>query len=278
MSLLPYCVVRNLIDRYRYLLRRTALRALSSAPPTSLTTKPRTFTTFKSSFLASKQQWTSPLLQRRFASEDAKPSEATTTDETVPERPSEAEKEIIEESRSSSTNAADAGAQPQTAAYAASESTDAAETAQNPSSSSSSSTLESAQQTASDLTDSAATTAQQAGETVAESAQQAKESAFNTAQQLGQAAGAAVGSAGIPSPFNHPNGRPRPLPREAGQSTPHNILYIGNLYFEVREDMLRREFSRFGNVVNSRVVYDNRGLSKGYASRLGEAPTVANVL
>ena len=42
-------------------------------------------------------------------------------------------------------------------------------------------------------------------------------------------------------------------------------LYIGNIFFDVTEDDLRREFAKHGNVTSVKVVYDARGLSKGYA-------------
>ena len=40
-------------------------------------------------------------------------------------------------------------------------------------------------------------------------------------------------------------------------------LYIGNLYYEVTADQLKRVFSRFGEIEDVKLVYDNRGLSRG---------------
>lgn len=42
------------------------------------------------------------------------------------------------------------------------------------------------------------------------------------------------------------------------------ILYVGNLFFEVRAQDLEREFAQYGQVVNSRVVTDQTGRSKGF--------------
>lgn len=42
------------------------------------------------------------------------------------------------------------------------------------------------------------------------------------------------------------------------------ILYIGNLFFEVTAPQLEAEFAKHGEVTNSRVVTDDRGLSKGF--------------
>lgn len=50
--------------------------------------------------------------------------------------------------------------------------------------------------------------------------------------------------------------------QEAG---PSKSLYIGNLYFEVTEQTLRKEFERFGPVASTKIIFDARGLSKGYA-------------
>ena len=46
-------------------------------------------------------------------------------------------------------------------------------------------------------------------------------------------------------------------------------LYIGNLYYEVTTDQIKRVFSRFGEVSDIKIIYDNRGLSRGYARSIG---------
>jgi nucleolin len=55
----------------------------------------------------------------------------------------------------------------------------------------------------------------------------------------------------------------KPRARRENNTPPHNMLYIGNLYYEVTADQLKKVFSRFGEVDNVRIVYDNRGLSRG---------------
>lgn len=47
-------------------------------------------------------------------------------------------------------------------------------------------------------------------------------------------------------------------------SVPSTTVYVGNLYFDVSEEDLRREMERFGTVMNIKIIYDGRGLSKGY--------------
>ena len=42
--------------------------------------------------------------------------------------------------------------------------------------------------------------------------------------------------------------------------------YVGNLFYDVKEDDLKREFSRYGTVKRVTIIYDGRGLSKGYGS------------
>ena len=44
---------------------------------------------------------------------------------------------------------------------------------------------------------------------------------------------------------------------------PKSTLYVGNLFFDVTEADLQKEFSKFGTVVKARLVRDARGLSKG---------------
>ena len=41
-------------------------------------------------------------------------------------------------------------------------------------------------------------------------------------------------------------------------------IYVGNLFFDVRSEDLKKEFSRAGEVRDAKVVQDARGLSKGY--------------
>lgn len=64
-------------------------------------------------------------------------------------------------------------------------------------------------------------------------------------------AGAAVAGAGSSSSFF------------GEQAAPNKILYVGNLFFEVTAAQLEREFQRFGKIVGTKIVSDQRGLSKG---------------
>ena len=45
--------------------------------------------------------------------------------------------------------------------------------------------------------------------------------------------------------------------------TPTNMVYIGNLYYEVTEEQLKRVFGRFGSILSTKIVFDNRGMSRG---------------
>ena len=49
----------------------------------------------------------------------------------------------------------------------------------------------------------------------------------------------------------------------AKNSPVQTTIYLGNLFFDVNEDDLQRELSRFGELVSLKVVRDSRGLSKG---------------
>ena len=40
-------------------------------------------------------------------------------------------------------------------------------------------------------------------------------------------------------------------------------VYVGNLFFDVTEDRLKQDFSKFGSVKSTKIIYDGRGLSKG---------------
>lgn len=55
----------------------------------------------------------------------------------------------------------------------------------------------------------------------------------------------------------------KPWVKRAQDKPPNNTLYVGNLYYEVSAEQLKRVFSRFGKVESVRIIYDNRGLSRG---------------
>ncbi|KAL5113311.1 hypothetical protein ACEQ8H_008824 [Pleosporales sp. CAS-2024a] len=57
----------------------------------------------------------------------------------------------------------------------------------------------------------------------------------------------------------------RPGLNRENDTPPHNTLYVGNLYYEVTSEQLKTVFSRFGELESVRIVYDNRGLSRGFA-------------
>lgn len=46
-------------------------------------------------------------------------------------------------------------------------------------------------------------------------------------------------------------------------ATPKPTIYVGNLFFDVTENDLQKEFNRFGNIQRTRLIRDARGLSKG---------------
>ncbi|KAL8986874.1 MAG: hypothetical protein Q9177_003868 [Variospora cf. flavescens] len=45
---------------------------------------------------------------------------------------------------------------------------------------------------------------------------------------------------------------------------PSTTVYVGNLFFDVREEDLRREFEKLGAIESVKLILDNRGLSKGF--------------
>jgi hypothetical protein len=48
------------------------------------------------------------------------------------------------------------------------------------------------------------------------------------------------------------------------QIEPNNNVYVGNLFFEAKEDDLKEFFSKYGEVAEVKMVNDIRGYSKGY--------------
>ncbi|KAL2360679.1 hypothetical protein RJZ56_006444 [Blastomyces dermatitidis] len=46
---------------------------------------------------------------------------------------------------------------------------------------------------------------------------------------------------------------------------PNDTIYVGNLFFEVTAEDLKRDLAKFGTIHSVRIVYDSRGLSRGFA-------------
>lgn len=60
--------------------------------------------------------------------------------------------------------------------------------------------------------------------------------------------------------------KPRDRGPPAAEAPKSNTVYVGNLFFDVTTEDLRREFEKAGTVTKVKIVYDQRGLSKGYGS------------
>lgn len=50
---------------------------------------------------------------------------------------------------------------------------------------------------------------------------------------------------------------------EERDTTPKPTIFVGNLFFDVAENDLEKEFTRFGRLKNVKIIRDSRGLSKG---------------
>jgi RNA recognition motif-containing protein len=186
-----------LIRHCRFLLRRTAVRAITASPSKAYLAKPRSINTITpSAFRLRQQQWSISSFQRRFASDEATKTEAAQaaaadTPENFAQTAAEAP---IEENLTPAQ-----------------------------------------QQVQAEPTDESATVGPDALESAAEHAQKS---------QSGER-------------------KPR-TPRTPRNTTPNKMLYIGNLYYEVTAEQLKRVFSKFGDVESTKIVYDNRGLSRGF--------------
>ncbi|KAL9100146.1 MAG: hypothetical protein Q9163_004447 [Psora crenata] len=90
-------------------------------------------------------------------------------------------------------------------------------------------------------------TAKSAANSASDVASQAASSAAGAAVAAGKSLGQAAGIGGS---------------RREGE--PSATVYVGNLFFDVRSDDLKKEFERAGPVVDSKIITDQRGLSKGF--------------
>ncbi|OAX80411.1 hypothetical protein ACJ72_05254 [Emergomyces africanus] len=53
--------------------------------------------------------------------------------------------------------------------------------------------------------------------------------------------------------------------REPVAIKPNDTIYVGNLFFEVTAEDLKRDLAKFGTIHSVRIVYDSRGMSRGFA-------------
>ncbi|KAI9847338.1 MAG: hypothetical protein M1830_007393, partial [Pleopsidium flavum] len=112
----------------------------------------------------------------------------------------------------------------------------------------------------SSVSDTVSAQASNAADSVAQSTGSVRESITGTAEAF--AAGA-----GLRSPQRDQDQRGGAF-REGGRGPPQapasKSLYVGNLYFDVTEEDLKKEMERFGTVQSVKIIYDGRGLSKGF--------------
>ncbi|KAL9600436.1 MAG: hypothetical protein Q9219_003189 [cf. Caloplaca sp. 3 TL-2023] len=87
--------------------------------------------------------------------------------------------------------------------------------------------------------------------TVGELASAAEEKVKGFATDNFAALGAATGSGYKGSPGN-------------ANATPNPTVYVGNLFFDVREEDLKQEFEKIAKVETVKLILDARGLSKGF--------------
>ncbi|OQO06203.1 hypothetical protein B0A48_08791 [Cryoendolithus antarcticus] len=274
------------------MLRRAAVRALSAQPSrhiSSIRTTPRV-TSSKAAptpLLRSFHQARTWRAEEDAKREEASPVEASASDETVTTgssnvdepsyvpptgEPAHAEDAVAE---ASGTTSEPLG-QTETPLHAeAAEPTDAAKSgvpSTEQVSAQASTLVERAQESLSSAAETVTETAAAAAATASAAVSSATAAVSNTAS--------AVGTAGSPRQTTVPatklgdrEERPErrdpftPVPAERStrqKNSPSRILYIGNLFFEVTAPQLEAEFARFGEVTNSRIVTDNRGLSKGF--------------
>lgn len=97
-----------------------------------------------------------------------------------------------------------------------------------------------------------------------ESTSSAAETVADNIKSAASSVGAAVGgaAAAVTAPFKSgdtPAGH-------SGSGNTESTLYVGNIFFEVNEQSLEDYFGRYGQINKVKIIYDARGLSKGYVS------------
>ena len=100
----------------------------------------------------------------------------------------------------------------------------------------------------SEATSSAKSATERATDAVKSAAQTASETVSGATQSLADVAGmgSQASNAGLGAPKTS------------------NVVYVGNLFFDVKEEDLQNEFEKAGRVLTTKIIEDARGLSKGF--------------
>ncbi|KAK4560607.1 hypothetical protein LTR86_005185 [Recurvomyces mirabilis] len=265
------------LTRGRFALKRVAVRAISQQPSRQFSTstfRPQTTRVT----VSSKPAILRSFHQSRLWLAEEKAGEAATTDAATQPGSSSAAVDAVSEASGTTAepidsphdiNAQDSGPALNTSSYDANAMPSA------------SSGVEASEMPRADENTTQQSQSQSQDESLMDKARDAASSAADTVQDATASAAASARSAFDQTASNLQRKSaefpPRtPAPAAASSSTnsatsflrssaPKNkILYIGNLFFEVSAQQLEAEFARFGTVTNTRVVSDQRGLSKGF--------------
>ncbi len=232
----------------RFQLRRTAFRLLTSQPRSFLS-KPRSFATVAPSTLRCSSRPTSIAFQRRWASSEA---EAKQSDE---EQPPVAVEEPTPQEEVEDTIHSDNAAEHSESEAAINEA--AASSPAGPAHAS-------GEGIRTDTTPSVSIPGDESTSKINAAAESVKETIFNAAESVAETARDVTGMGGD---RGLPSGQKSDFAARSSSGTlvePKSTIYIGNLFFDVTENDLTKELSRFGTITKCRLIRDSRGLSKGY--------------
>ena len=109
----------------------------------------------------------------------------------------------------------------------------------------------------------AASKVESATKSTTEQASSAADSVKSAAQTAGEAVTGAAQSLSSAAGFSS-------QAPEAGRDAPSEgtskTVYAGNLFFDLKAEDLKKEFERAGPVLDAKIIMDQRGLSKGFAT------------
>lgn len=252
---------------HRYIFRRAAARAVSA--PRQLRATPR-IASFQSSIPSlSRSFYQSRILRAEEQKEptsssqqDAVSESSGTTSEPLGQSEHQSQ-EVAESTPEPTQTPASSSSSPQDAVSepsgTTSEPVGQSEQESKPVAEQASELAEKAKETVSDV---AAKTAQAVGEFTQQPQEKAQDAASEVSEQA-QSAASSVAQATRNTARSARNAVNERFPSSPAPAS--KILYVGNLFFEVTAPQLEAEFGKYGEIANSRVVTDNRGLSKGFA-------------
>lgn len=220
-----------------------------TSQPSSFLSKPRSFATLNPSALRYPSKATATAFQRRWASNEAEAKEADEEETHITAEEPTAEEQV--EDTIHADNAAEQSGS-EAAINEAAASSDAEHVHQ------------SGEGVETDGAVSVSSPGDESTSTINAAFESVKETFSNATERVAETTRSATGMGGDRSASTGGRSDYGGGSKSGAVVEPKSTIYVGNLFFDVTENDLVKELTRFGTITKCRLIRDSRGLSKGY--------------